>query len=263
MTDMGRDEQRQQGVPAATLIIFNGDADEPAARHLMIQRPAKMRFAPGALVFPGGSVDADDAIIAADPMICAGTGDRLPDAAFRVAAIRETLEEAGLLIGGHAKDFDVVDMRDRLRKGEPFSKLLREVDGRLELSCLIPWAEWHAPVGAARRFNTRFYIAQHDRDQVVRCDPEEAALALWITAADALSDGVKGRAKIILPTQRNLERLAAYPDFASASAHAASIPSRPIMAYRESDADGVIWVCIPDGRGYPITRQRLSELQPA
>lgn len=263
MTDIARDEQQPQGAPAATLIIFDRDAGEQTARHLMIQRPSKMRFAADALVFPGGSVDADDAITAANSTICARAGPPLSDAAFRVAAIRETLEEAGVLIAGDANGAPVVDMQDRLRKGAPFSELLREAGGTLDLSRLIPWAEWHAPVGATRRFNTRFYIAEHDQEQVVRCDPDEAALALWSSAADALRDGAEGRAKIILPTLRNLERLAAYADFGSASAHAASTPLRPIMARQETDAEGVAWVCIPDGCGYPITRQRLSELQAA
>lgn len=263
MTDMGRDEQPPRGIPAATLIIFDQQPGEQTARHLMIQRPAKMRFAAGALVFPGGGVEADDAAVAADPILCAATGNLANDGAFRVAAIRETLEETGVLIGGHANGSDVVDLQDRLRHGEPFSRLLREAGGTLDLSRLIPWAEWHAPPGAARRFNTRFYIAEHDREQIVRCDPDEAAMALWITTVDALRDCAEGRAKIILPTLRNLERLAAYPDFGAASAHAKSIPSRPIMARQETDADGVAWMCIPDGCGYPITRQRLSELHPA
>lgn len=263
MTDVQKDEQPQTGTPAATLIIFDQEPGERSARHLMIQRTAKMRFAAGALVFPGGSVEADDAIVAADPILCPATGSLVGDGAFRVAAIRETLEETGVLIGGHANGSDVVALQDRLRDGEPFSKLLREAGGTLDLSRLIPWAEWHAPSGAARRFNTRFYIAEHGREQVVRCDPDEAAVALWVTAADALCDFTEGRAKIILPTLRNLERMAAYPNFSTASAHAKSIPSRPIMARQETDADGVAWVCIPDGCGYPITRQRLSELHPA
>lgn len=263
MTHVGRDEQHSQTISAATLIIFDQKPGKKTASHLMIQRPAKMRFAAGALVFPGGGVDNDDAIVAADPIICAGTGFPLPDAAYRVAAIRETLEEAGLLIGGNTHGFDVADMQDRLRKGEPLSKLLRDANCKLDLSRLVPWAEWHAPFGAPRRFNTRFYIAELDREQVVRCAPEEVALALWITAADALRENAEGRAKIILPTLRNLERLAANPDFISASAHAVLTPWRAIMAYTETDADGVTWVCIPDGCGYPVTRQRLSELQAA
>ncbi|MBU6207671.1 MAG: NUDIX domain-containing protein, partial [Alphaproteobacteria bacterium] len=80
-------------IPAATLILFD-DREDADALHLMVERAASMAFAAGALVFPGGRVDDDDRAQAAhypalDPV----------DAAARIAAIRETLEETGVAAG--------------------------------------------------------------------------------------------------------------------------------------------------------------------
>ncbi|RZM08222.1 MAG: NUDIX domain-containing protein, partial [Sphingomonas sp.] len=79
-------------IPAATLVIVR---DTPAAgpELLMVERAKAMAFAGGALVFPGGRVDPGDHALAA----VLGTPD--DDTAARIAAIRETIEEAGLPVG--------------------------------------------------------------------------------------------------------------------------------------------------------------------
>src|SRR3546814_12637440 len=62
---------------------------------LMVKRSAKMAFAAGAVVFPGGRVDPDDYRVAR----LHGFGIDEADGAARVAPLRETLEETGLAVG--------------------------------------------------------------------------------------------------------------------------------------------------------------------
>ena len=82
----------------------------------------------------------------------------------------------------------------------------------------------------------------------------------WLSAENALHEARAGTAKILFPTLRNLERLAAYPTFEAAKAHVETVEARPISTYIEEDEQREKWVCIPPDSGYPVTRQLLSEL---
>ena len=254
--------ESEPGIPAATLILFSRPDSRAAARHLMIQRSAKMRFAANALVFPGGRVDEDDHVVATDHELIAATPADPAELAHRVTAIRETLEEAGILVGARARltGSDIAALQDGLKSGSPFSRLLRDAGVRLDLSALVLWAEWHPKLESNRRFDTRFYIARHDGDLATRSDADEACRALWLSAKDALHEAGAGTAKIVFPTLRNLERLAAYPTFEAAKAHVETVEVRPISTYIEEDEQGEKWACIPPDSGYPVTRQLLSEL---
>src|SRR4051794_26018934 len=77
-------------IPAATLIVMRERTGGPPEL-LMVERTRRMAFAGGAMVFPGGRIDDADRALAQD------FGE--PDAPFRIAAIRETLEETGIPVG--------------------------------------------------------------------------------------------------------------------------------------------------------------------
>nr|WP_240502312.1 NUDIX domain-containing protein [Sphingomonas panacis] len=258
MSDESGAADSAPGVAAATLILFSERPGVPA-RHLMIQRSATMRFAPNALVFPGGQVDADDHLIAADPgLVDAGAGDPI-ERAHRVAAIRETLEETCVAIAFRTV-IDAGAMQSALKAATPFSRLLRDAKARLNMEALLLWAKWH-PRLSHRRFDTQFYIARYDGDHAVCTDVDEVGAARWLSATEALGDAEAERAKVIFPTLCNLERLAAYPRFDAAAAHLATIPCRPISPRVHHDADGEPWVSIPDHCGYPVTSHLQSTLQ--
>lgn len=246
------------GIPAATLILYSHD-DAGIARHLMLQRAAHMRFAPGALVFPGGRVDEDDVRIASDPNLVDVTLDEPLELAHRVTAIRETLEEVGLIVG-FSPVLDAGAMQAALKNKTAFSTLLAEAGIRLDLSALVPWAKWHPRFNAHRRFDTRFYVARHDGDQTLRADLDEVGHARWVHARDAIAEAEDGRAKVIFPTLCNLERLAAYPSFEQAVGHLAKVSCRPISPRLEADENGDEWICIPEDSGYPVARRLMSAM---
>ncbi|WP_272907954.1 NUDIX hydrolase [Rhizorhapis sp. SPR117] len=240
---------------AATLVIFRDRANGPAEL-LMMERSRQMEFAGGALVFPGGAIDSEDAELA----MLHGAGLELEEATARVAAIRETLEECGLALGFATLPDAVVtgQIRDRMTAGEGLAALLAEHGLGLDLEQLVPFARWHPKMQHARIYDTRFYLARlPDESHAARVDATENVHLLWASARDVLNRAERGEAHVIFPTRRNLERLAQFPDFESASTHARSTPVTTISPWIEERSDGR-YLCIPDELGYPITSEALE-----
>jgi 8-oxo-dGTP pyrophosphatase MutT (NUDIX family) len=239
-------------IPAATLVLFR-ERDGGPPELLVVERSAKMAFAGGAIVFPGGRIDDDDHVIAADSRY-------FGVAHARVAAIRETLEESGMAIGfSNAPAQGWIEAAQaRLHARELFSTLLNESQATLDLNPLIPFARWRPNFREARVFDTRFYIASVPADApepVV--DQTENVLSFWASATDLLAAADVGKVKVIFPTRRNLERLALFEDFSSAEAHARAIPVEIICPYFE-DRDGERHLCIPTHLGYPVTSEVMT-----
>jgi 8-oxo-dGTP pyrophosphatase MutT (NUDIX family) len=235
-------------IPAATLVLFR---DGPAGpEHLFVERAATMVFAGGALVFPGGRVDPGDYELAAryphlDP----------DDAAARIAAVRETIEEAGIAVG---IDADVDVLRDALAAGTAIGPLIDIHGLTLDPDALVPFARWCPNFKETRTFDTRFYLARVAADHAeARVDETENVHLFWATAADVLARADAGEVKIIFPTRRNLERLATLANFDAARNHAAAHPVDTVTPWIE-DRDGAQHLCIPDGLGYPVTSEALQ-----
>ncbi|RSV20181.1 NUDIX domain-containing protein [Sphingomonas sp. ABOLH] len=225
-------------IPAATLILLRDRAAGPPEL-LMVERSAAMAFAGGALVFPGGRIDPGDRALA----LAMGNGDLAP----RLAAIRETIEEAGIAIGLSG---DVEAMRAALADGASIGAL-----GPVDPSPLIPYARWrpdHVPV---RVFDTWFYVARLPEDAPpARVDATENVRTLWLAAADALASADRGEATLLFPTRRVLERLAQHESADEVLADAARWPVRTITPWVEERDDGR-FICIPDDLGYPVTAE--------
>ncbi|WP_294251714.1 NUDIX domain-containing protein [uncultured Sphingomonas sp.] len=235
-----------EAIPAATVVVMRDVAGGPPEL-LMVERSRAMAFAGGALVFPGGRIDPGDHLLT----------DSHDDAAARVAAIRETIEEAGLALGMACESGALAKLRAALHAGEPFAQLLTEAGLALDLDLLVPFARW-LPYGLPHRvFDTRFYLARAPEGATPQVDGSENVRLCWITARDALHAADRGEAMVIYPTRRNLERLALFDGFDSAMAHARRFPIEPITPFVESRG-GVDWLCIPEGLGYPVTAERMD-----
>ena len=243
-------------IPAATLVLFDETASGPAL-HLMIERSAAMAFMPGALVFPGGRIEPGDREIAASALV-SGAPENKDDAAARVAAIRETLEEVGIATGIRpAPDAALMKAwRLALKQGAAFSTLLEQAGRHLDLSTLLPYAHWLPKLPAPRRFETRFYLARFEGGHSAAHDEDEAARHVWISAAEALEGGRDGCHTLMFPTMANLARLAMHPSFAMAAAHLAATPVR-LISPSLSEENGVRMLRISEGCGYPLTAHPL------
>jgi len=241
-------------IPAATLILYR--ERDSVAEHLFVERSAKMAFAAGALVFPGGRVDQDDYIVAATrPDL------ERDDAAARVTAIRETLEEAGVAVGFEPalSASQAADLRQSLSGGATLSAWLADHAIELDLDALVPFARWRPNFKEHRIFDARFYIAQIGFDaHAASVDATENVHLFWARAADVIARAEAGEAHLIYPTMRNVERLAQLVNFDVALTHLAEHPVRLITPFVES-RDGVDHLCIADGLGYPITARPLAE----
>jgi 8-oxo-dGTP pyrophosphatase MutT (NUDIX family) len=215
---------------------------------LMLERSETMAFAAGALVFPGGRIDPGDHE--------AATGhSHIPDAAARIAAIRETIEETGVAPALRPAP-DAAGLRRSLAAGRPFPQLLREMEISLDLEALTPFARWCPNFREARRFDTLFYLAEAPPGggTVHSADETESVHTFWASAGTVLAEIEAGRAKAIFPTRRNLERLALFGSLEEARADAARHPVQRITPWVE-ERDGRRFVCIPEGMGYPVTAE--------
>jgi 8-oxo-dGTP pyrophosphatase MutT (NUDIX family) len=238
-------------IPAATLVLMR-EAKAGPPELLVTERTGRMAFAAGALVFPGGRIDPDDHETA--------TGFALPDAAARIAAIRETIEETGLAIGlTPAPDAAAAAaLREGIMREAPFAPLLAGLGLALDLGALTPFARWCPNFRETRRFDTLFFLAEAPADAPEPVVAEaEAVRAFWASAAAILAEVETGAAHVIFPTRRNLERLAGFASIAEARADAARHPVARITPWVE-ERGGEPYVCIPEGIGYPVTSEPLE-----
>jgi len=242
-------------IPAATLVVLREAAG--ALELLMVERAKAMAFAGGALVFPGGRVDAGDVALAAS------LGRDGEEGAARIAAIRETVEEAGLGVGlSPLPSPEGLDqLRNALHGGTPFAEALAAIGTALDLDALTPFARWrpdHAPV---RIFDTRFYLAVLPAGSpAATVDATENVRLFWSTAAAVLEEADAGLVTLIYPTRRNLERLAQFATVAQALADAAAYPVRTVTPFVDV-RDGVRHLCIPGDLGYPVISEPLASVQ--
>ncbi|HEX6376233.1 MAG TPA: NUDIX hydrolase [Allosphingosinicella sp.] len=241
------DDDLPDAIPAATLILMRPAAAAGPPEILMLERAETMAFAAGALVFPGGRIDPDDHATAA-------RFPHIPDAAARIAAIRETIEETGVAPALRPEP-NAEALRQAIAAGEPFAPLLDRMGLSLDPGALTPFARWCPNFREARRFDTLFYLAEAPSGEALHsADETETVHTFWATAAEVLADIEAGRAKAIFPTRRNLERLATFASLAEARADAARYPIEKITPWVE-ERGGARFVCIPEGIGYPVTAE--------
>tara|TARA_R110000868_G_scaffold103534_1_gene285088 strand:+ start:678 stop:1454 length:777 start_codon:yes stop_codon:yes gene_type:complete len=242
--------------PAATLIVLR-DGPPMAPEILMVQRAATMAFAAGALVFPGGALDEDDYRLAET------FADGLPvdEAAARIGAIRETLEESGIAPGLNVRDPGLLaEMRTALASGMLFSELIRSHDLLLKIGMLTPFSRWHPnPAEKLRHvFDTRFFLARYDWDgPEPTVDNTEHVDLFWASARDTLARCEAGGGRIIFPTRRNLERLAQFDSITDLESHAQATTVEKVVPWIEDRPEGR-FLCIPNHLGYPVCEERID-----
>ena len=245
--------------PAATVVILREGAGVPEL--LLTERHAKLGFAGGAMVFPGGKVDAGDLTIARDAVLATGFEALADtDAAARIAAAREAFEEVGIVLSaGPALDAATVAkwrarFADTDDEAGTYAAFLRATGHRADAARLTPFAHWVPPAGLHRRFDTLFYVAVVPAGTAALIDGTEAVAAHWTTAARACADTEH---TLIFPTRRNLERLAQYASVAALLATLDRPPTR--IEPRIVERDGAQWLTIPTDADYPVTEERLEQ----
>lgn len=194
---------------ATVLVVRDADAGRPEV--LMLRRTAKASFAAGAMVFPGGAVDPDDRAIAASDRVVGRDLDPV-ELSFWVAALRETFEEAGLLVGHSGVDSETLgSLREALLSGRTsFAACLQAADATLDCSRIPYLARWVTPKGETRRFDTRFFMVAAPEGQVAAHDTNETTATEWVTPGAALERARAGELFMLPPTIANLTWLAGH-----------------------------------------------------
>ena len=214
--------------PAATLILVREGPEVPEV--LLMKRGAGARFMPGAYVFAGGGVDPLDMSPEAYALSPHLTDQRASatlkvDAhglAYYVAAVREALEECGLLMAyeadgsivklSHWEEERLHALRNQLNcQHINLPQLCREHGWHLALDQLCYFAHWITPPGAKRRFDTRFFICRAPDHQTASLASEEMSALIWRSAAAALEQGDAGHITLVHATREMLKEIA---DFA-------------------------------------------------
>lgn len=220
--------------PAATILLVRDGA--AGLEVFMVVRHHAIDFASGALVFPGGRVEENDAVIAADPGFCAADDGLEGTArAFRVAAIRETFEECWVLLARRrgedrlidAATLRVVEAADRaaLNAGSiGFDAVLRAHGLMPALDTLVPFAHWITPAHQPKRYDTQFFLTAAPPTHLAVHDGTESVDSIWIAPGEALAGAESGRFKLVFATQKNLEKLARFPSAEAALAAARTTP---------------------------------------
>lgn len=240
-----------EAIPAATLIVVR-ERPQGSPELLMVERAERMAFAAGALVFPGGRIDAADRDLAASLGV---------DSAA-IAAIRETIEETAIPVGlAPIPDAaTAAELQHWLATGEDFAELLAARGLSLDAEKLTPFARWVPKFHAVRKFDTLFFIAEAPPgDWQPNVIEGECAAALWISAQHALDRERNGEARLIFPTRRTLERLAQHSSFEAIRADAIAHPIEPVTPWVE-ERDGEQFITIPGHLGFPVTQERLDGL---
>jgi 8-oxo-dGTP pyrophosphatase MutT (NUDIX family) len=219
------DKKPRALTPAATLILTRQLAGE--LQIYLIRRSLKSGFMAGNYVFPGGRVDPQDRNFEfwqtradLDPNeIMQKLGGDLTAAevlAYAVAAIRETLEEAGVFLAQRYESTpDDLERICQLRLTDDlppgwFQKLSVSENWTLTLSSLFRWSHWMTPERMKRRYDTRFFVAAMPTGQVCRPDDREATHGLWISPEKGLAGNLAGEIPLSPPTLITLHELLQY-----------------------------------------------------
>jgi len=244
---------------AATVLLLR---DTPAGLEtLLLRRHAQMASMAGVFVFPGGKLDDADSEPASAALLDQsaealhqglGEADTLAAiaAGLHVAALREALEECGLLLAepahGQAR-LDAPRARAMLREGQPFPRVLSTLGLRLATRQLAPWSRWITPLAPAmgtRRFDTRFFVAQAPEGQTALHDNEETTESVWVAPRAALEQYREGRIDLAPPQIMSLAHLARHARVQDVL-DAARRQRPPTILPEAYEQDGARTICYP------------------
>ncbi|MFD9539628.1 NUDIX hydrolase [Streptomyces sp. NPDC060022] len=245
---------------AATVMLLrdgpSGAGTAGPAVH-MLRRRTSMAFAGGAYAYPGGGVDPRD-----DDHLVGWAGPSLERWAERLgvetvteaqavvcAAVRETYEEAGVLLAGPTADTVVSDTtgsdweadREALVARElSFAAFLERRGLLLRSDLLGAWARWITPEFEPRRYDTWFFVAALPEGQRTRNASTEADRTVWILPGEAADGYDKGELLMMPPTVATLRALRPYGTAAEALKAADSQDLTPVLAQARMEGDSLV-----------------------
>ncbi len=237
---------------AATVILLRENKKKPFELFLM-RRHKKQSFMSGAFVFPGGALDTSDCdpvlltyikdLSMEDAIRCLNEPDTEKEKAIGLffAAVRETFEEAGVLLADFVEDAPGADSdrrnlndlsvyRKKLHNGELTLKdIAQKASVRYLLRLLTPYARWITPEIEGKRFDTRFFIARMPEHQSPEHDAVELVESLWLTPEEALEKHAGKEIMLMPPTLKTIEELSGFSSIDQVFEAAANKTILPIL----------------------------------
>lgn len=253
---------------AASLVLLRDGPD--GLEVLLLRRHEDSRVMGGVHVFPGGKLDAADSGPAAmsrldqdAAVLLAQLGEPGLEptraAGLFLAALRETHEEAGLLLAAGATPTALEDLAAAQASGQPLHDAMAAQDLHWHTRAVRPWSRWITPRHPALpgpRFDTRFFLAALPTGQEARHDGHEATEAIWLTPRQALARYQAGTIALLPPQLMSLVQLARHADVASAWAEALAHTPRCILP-EACELDGERIVCYPGDPLHPVRERAL------
>ncbi len=229
----------------------------------MLRRTASAKFAAGAYVFPGGVVEESDAqldtVHFTDAVNEQESTQHKTLRQFKTAAVRETLEESGILVSTNmvGKNLGAKQREDFQNGVTPLDVLLKELGVKIDLTGLVFYDHWITPEGVPIRFDTRFFLARHSDHQELIHNEQEMNSSCWASSQEIIDLYEKKQIKLMPVTHVQLKRLSEFSTiealFEAANQPVNIEPVLPVLNY--SDSGEVISVSIPLLSGvveYPV-----------
>jgi len=227
----------------------------------MVRRHVRSEFAPDVYVFPGGSVKGSDLAVERAPGLCAPGGDDATGlgAGYRVAALRECFEEAGVLLARRdgaplavgPGDVDrFAHYRDSLNNRTLTLHDLATREGlTLATDELLHWSHRITPEAWPKRFDTHFFLAVAPPEQEAAHDRLEVTASVWTTPEDALAGYERGDFPLVFATEHQLRALANIPSVAAARDRfsAGRVRTMRLHVVHEDGREVIVLPDVPDG----------------
>ncbi|MDG2286495.1 MAG: NUDIX hydrolase [Alphaproteobacteria bacterium] len=253
-------------VTAATVIMLRDGSD--GLEVLMVERTRKADFAGGALLFPGGKVDAADQDVMTSGRCALGDDIPADRRAIRIAGVREVFEESNILFAREMGSPDLISeerakalsakYRRPLLDGDVTLNDIAEAENlQIASDRLVPFAHWITPVGGKRRFDTHFLVARAPRDQLAHHDDWETLDTIWIQPVTAIADAEADRRRVVFPTRMNLKKVSQSATADEAVDLAAKTPVVTVLPVTK-EVDGQRFIKIPIEAGYGISETTVD-----
>ena len=256
---------------SATVVLLR---DAPAGMEvLLLRRHAQASNMAGVYVFPGGKLDEADRTLGSGGLLDQPTAtlhtrlaepgtDAATASGLHVAALREALEECGLLLAeptAPGRALDALRARAMLRDGMPFADMLTALQLRLQTRQLAPWSRWITPLSptvSSRRFDTRFFVALAPAGQTALHDNEETTESVWVAPRAALEQYRDGRIDLAPPQIMSLAHLARHAS-AGSVLQAAQSQRPPTILPEAFEQDGLRTICYPGDPLHSVPERAL------
>lgn len=265
----------EPAVDASTVLVLR---EAPAGHDFevfLVRRHAKSAFMANRYVYPGGKLDPGDCTERASAHVVGMSPDearqRLDEAVdplvaqgLFLAGVRETFEEAGLLLAHRRGESSFIDLTSEQATADRFETYRdRLIDGDLALTevadredLVIPldrlgyFAHWITPYIESRRYDTRFFVALAPEHQEPLHDAVETTDGVWISPSEAIARCHAGEMLLAPPTLRTLQHLTAFDTAADALAFARGHHPPTLLPHMEM-RDDQVWLFLPGDPEYP------------